>query len=73
MVDLKRLSIRHWVLFGVLCSSVPLAGGCRTAPAGSDQAMTKAFDQKTFDINNVPANQRERVKAIMESQKAQKR
>ena len=35
----------------------------------SDADMRKSFSQKTFDINSVPAKDRERVRAIMEAQK----
>lgn len=39
-----------------------------TAPPAnaSDADMRKSFDQKTFDINQVPAKDRERVRGMMQ-------
>ncbi len=59
---------------GILClSALPGLCGCGTKPVGSDEDLKKAFSQKTFDINSVPPEQRDRVRALMESQKAMKK
>ena len=53
---------------------VPGFYGCSSTKAvGSDADIKKAFSQKTFSINDVPPEQRERVRAIMNSQKAMKK
>lgn len=70
----KTSSVRRWWLVSLLYSSVlPGVWGCGAKPAAEDADMKKAFSQKTFDINQVPAKDRERVRAIMESQKALKK
>ena len=43
------------------------SGQSGASPAAvSDADMKKSFSQKSFDINNVPPEQRERVKAMMQ-------
>ncbi len=50
----------------------PATGASTTAATGqpganaSDAEMRKSFSQKSFDINNVPPQQRDKVRAMMQ-------
>ena len=69
------LSAGKCLLAGALFVGIVWSGaGCsRSKAAGEDADLRKSFSQKTFSINNVPPEQRERVRAIMESQKGKKK
>ncbi len=85
VVKARASVYRAWGVLGVVvgiglagCGSSPTAAGAGTpgtttqtaAPASvSDAEMRKSFQQKTFSIDQVPAKDRERVRAIMEAQK----
>lgn len=59
------------------CSAQPegattvTSGGKQVPATTADAKLKEGFNQKEFDINKVPADQRDRVKALMGSQGSQ--
>jgi hypothetical protein len=70
----EESSMKKWMTWIALGAALSSIAGCKSGPAAStsDEAkMRSNFTKTGFDINDVPPEQRERVKAIMAAQKKQ--